>query len=90
MGVPVQTRDSSLKLMTWSVACMADGKDYAIDSVEGRICAEYFDLSTEIQDQKYVFSGTDRLSNVDHVWLVNALAFCIVYNISSSDGTVSI
>ena len=40
---------------------------------------EYFDLSTEIQDQKYVFSGTDRLSNVDHVWLVNALAFCIVY-----------
>ena len=26
MGVPVQTRDSSLKLMTWSVACMADGK----------------------------------------------------------------
>ncbi|KIM51384.1 hypothetical protein SCLCIDRAFT_33497 [Scleroderma citrinum Foug A] len=73
-----------------SAMSFAREQNYAIDSVEGQICAEYFDLSTEIQDQKYVFSGTDRLSNVDHVWLVNVLAFCIVYNIGSSDGTVSI
>ena len=26
MGEPVQTRESSLKFMTWSLACMADGK----------------------------------------------------------------
>ncbi|KIM59833.1 hypothetical protein SCLCIDRAFT_983597 [Scleroderma citrinum Foug A] len=69
MGEPVQTRDSSLKLMTWSVACMADGKD----------------PSTEVQDQTYAFKCYGQtIDDVGHVWLVNALTFSLVYNTFAS------
>ncbi|KIM60024.1 hypothetical protein SCLCIDRAFT_976483 [Scleroderma citrinum Foug A] len=94
MGEPVQTRESSLKFMTRSLACMADGKGYAIGSVEGRIGVEYFDPSPEVQDQKYAFKcHRQTIDDVDHVWPVNALAFHPVYNTfasAGSDGTVSI
>jgi len=94
MSEPAQTRESSLKFMTRSLACMADGQGYAIGSVEGRIGVEYFDPSQEAQDKKYAFKcHRQTIDDVDHVWPVNALAFHPVFNTfasAGSDGTVSI
>ncbi|KAI6101440.1 WD40-repeat-containing domain protein [Pisolithus croceorrhizus] len=94
MSEPSQTRESSLKFMTRSLACMTDGKGYAIGSVEGRIGVEYFDPSPEVQDQKYAFKcHRQTIEDVDHVWPVNSLAFHPVHNTfasAGSDGTVSI
>ncbi|KIJ11703.1 hypothetical protein PAXINDRAFT_171655 [Paxillus involutus ATCC 200175] len=94
MNEPAQTRESSLKFMTRSLACMVDGQGYAIGSVEGRIGVEYFDPSPEAQDKKYAFKcHRQTIDDVDHVWPVNALAFHPVYNTfasAGSDGTVSI
>ncbi|KIJ29057.1 hypothetical protein M422DRAFT_37087 [Sphaerobolus stellatus SS14] len=91
---PLQRRESSLKYMTRSLACMADGKGYATGSVEGRIAVEYFDPSPEAQSQKYAFKCHRQTSKgEDHVWPVNALAFHPVHNTFASaggDGTVSI
>ncbi|KAI0685726.1 WD40 repeat-like protein [Cytidiella melzeri] len=89
-----QSRESSLKFMTRSLACMADGQGYATASVEGRIAVEYFDPGPEAQEKKYAFKcHRQTINDVDHVWPVNALAFHPVYNTfasAGSDGTVSI
>ncbi|KAH7908032.1 WD40-repeat-containing domain protein [Hygrophoropsis aurantiaca] len=94
MDMPAQQRESSLKFMTRSLACMVDGQGYAIGSVEGRIGVEYFDPSPEAQEKKYAFKcHRQAVEEVDHVWPVNALAFHPVHNTfasAGSDGTVSI
>ncbi|ESK87306.1 mitotic checkpoint protein [Moniliophthora roreri MCA 2997] len=94
MDMPAQQRESSLKYMTRSIACMVTGEGYATASVEGRIAVEYFDPSEEAQQKKYAFK-CHRLTEdgVDHVWPVNSLAFHPVYNTfasAGSDGTVSV
>ncbi|KAG6819976.1 hypothetical protein H0H93_006879 [Arthromyces matolae] len=94
MDAPLQQRESSLKFMTRSLACMPDGQGYATASVEGRIAVEYFDPSPAAQEKKYAFK-CHRLTidDVDHVWPVNALAFHPKYNTfasAGSDATVSI
>ncbi|KAK7027445.1 mitotic spindle checkpoint protein Bub3 [Paramarasmius palmivorus] len=94
MDMPAQQRESSLKYMTRSVACMVTGEGYATASVEGRIAVEYFDPSDEAQQKKYAFK-CHRLTEdgVDHVWPVNSLAFHPIYNTfasAGSDGTVSV
>ncbi|KAI0078612.1 WD40 repeat-like protein [Panus rudis PR-1116 ss-1] len=93
-GGPAQQRESSLKFMTRSVACMPDGQGYACGSVEGRIAVEFFDTSAEAQERKYAFKcHRQTIDDVDHVWPVNSLAFHPVYNTfasAGSDGTVSI
>ncbi|EIN08222.1 WD40 repeat-like protein [Punctularia strigosozonata HHB-11173 SS5] len=93
MDRPTQERESSLKYMTRSLACMVDGQGYATGSVEGRIAVEYFDPSPEMQQKKYAFkSHRQTIDDVDHVWPVNALAFHPTYNTLASaggDGTVS-
>ncbi|KAH6908471.1 WD40 repeat-containing protein [Coprinopsis sp. MPI-PUGE-AT-0042] len=102
MAKPMQERESSLKYMTRSLACMLDGQGYATASVEGRIAVEYFDPSPEAQDKKYAFKchrqtvkeavaqpdGTTKTEEVDHVWPVNCLAFCPRYNTFASAGSV--
>jgi cell cycle arrest protein BUB3 len=94
MDAPTQQRESSLKFMTRSLACMSDGQGYATASVEGRIAVEYFDPSPAIQEKKYAFKcHRQTIEDVDHVWPVNALAFHPTYNTfasAGSDGTVSI
>jgi len=94
MDAPSLTRESSLKYMTRSLACMPTGEGYATASVEGRIAVEYFDPAPEAQDKKYAFKcHRQTIDDVDHVWPVNALAFHPTYNTFSSggsDGTVSI
>ncbi|KAI6097250.1 WD40 repeat-like protein [Pisolithus sp. B1] len=88
--------ESSLTFMTRSLACMSDGKGnfYAIGSVEGRIGEEYFDPSSEVQDQKYAFKcHRQTIEDVDHAWPVDSLAFHAVHNTfasAGSDETVSI
>ncbi|PAV24210.1 WD40 domain containing protein [Pyrrhoderma noxium] len=87
-----QERESSLKFLTRSVACMSDGKGYATSSVEGRIAVEYFDTSA--QGEKYAFkSHRQTINGEDHVWPVNALVFHPLYNTfasGGSDGSISI
>ncbi|KAF9005952.1 WD40 repeat-like protein [Cyathus striatus] len=94
MDAPTQQRESSLKYMTRSVACMPDGEGYATASVEGRIAVEYFDPSPAAQDKKYAFKcHRQTIEDVDHVWPVNALVFHPIYSTfasAGSDGTVSI
>lgn len=94
MDTPAQHRESSLKFMTRSLACMVDGQGYATASTEGRIAVEYFDPSPEAQEKKYAFKcHRQTIDDVDHVWPVNALAFHPAYNTfasAGSDGTVSI
>ncbi|KIK03821.1 hypothetical protein K443DRAFT_461558 [Laccaria amethystina LaAM-08-1] len=94
MDIPAQQRESSLKYMTRSLACMPDGQGYATASVEGRIAVEYFDPSPAAQEKRYAFKcHRQTINDVDHVWPVNALAFHPTYNTfasAGSDGTVSI
>ncbi|KAF9457547.1 WD40-repeat-containing domain protein [Collybia nuda] len=94
MDTPAQQRESSLKFMTRSLACMPDGQGYATASVEGRIAVEYFDPSPAAQEKKYAFKcHRQTIDDVDHVWPVNALAFHPTYNTfasAGSDATVSI
>ncbi|KAJ7597621.1 WD40 repeat-like protein [Mycena floridula] len=94
MDMPAQERESSLKFMTRSLACMTDGQGYACASVEGRIAVEYFDPAPAVQDLKYAFKcHRGAIGDVDHVWPVNALAFHPKFNTfasAGSDGTVSI
>lgn len=69
-------RESALKLLTGSVACMADGKGWASASVEGRIAVEYFDPSPEAQAKKYAFRAhRQAIEGVDHAYPINALAY---------------
>ncbi|KIY52677.1 WD40 repeat-like protein [Fistulina hepatica ATCC 64428] len=94
MDAPIQQRDSSLKYMTRSLACMPDGTGYATASVEGRIAVEYFDPDPAVQEKKYAFKcHRQAVGDTDRVWAVNSLAFHPVYNTfasAGSDGTVSI
>ncbi|KAJ7915521.1 WD40-repeat-containing domain protein [Mycena leptocephala] len=93
MSTPAQQRESSLKYMTRSLACMADGQGYATASVEGRIAVEYFDPSPATQAKKYAFKcHRHTVEDVDQVYPVNALAFHPLQHIASagSDATVSI
>ncbi|KAG8906635.1 hypothetical protein FRB99_006423 [Tulasnella sp. 403] len=91
---PTQRRESSLRFMTKTLACMADGKGFAISSVEGRVSVDYFDPSPEAQAQRYAFKCHRQVVNgTDLVWPVNALAFHPTYNTfatGGSDGTVSL
>ncbi|KAG5337580.1 hypothetical protein C0989_009305 [Termitomyces sp. Mn162] len=94
VDAPLRQRESSLKFMTRSLACMPDGEGYATASVEGRIAVEYFDPSPVVQEKKYAFKcHRQTINDVDHVWPVNALAFHPTYNTfasAGSDATVSI
>nr|GAT53707.1 predicted protein [Mycena chlorophos] len=94
MAKPSQQRESSLKYMTRSLACMADGQGFVTASVEGRIAVEYFDDSPAVQAKKYAFKcHRHTVDDSDHVYPVNALAFHPIYNTfasGGSDATVSI
>ncbi|KAJ9093436.1 hypothetical protein QFC21_006467 [Naganishia friedmannii] len=89
---PKQKRESALKFMTRSVACMADGKGWASGSIEGRIAVEYFDA--ELESRKYAFRcHRQTVDGVDCVYPINALAYHPIHNTfasGGSDGTVSI
>ena len=69
-------RESALKLLIGSVACMPDGKGWASASLEGRIAVEYFDPDPAAQAKKYAFRAhRHALDGVDHAYPINALAY---------------
>jgi len=94
MQEPTQKRESALKFMTRSVACMADGKGWASGSIEGRIAVEYFDSDPAVQSQKYAFRcHRQAVDGVDCVYPINALAYHPIHNTfasGGSDGFISI
>lgn len=84
---PWQRRESSLKFMTRSVACMPDDAGYASSSIEGRVAVEWFDPSAESQARKYAFKcHRQTVDEVDVVYPVNALAFHPVHGTFASGG----
>ncbi|PWY68413.1 nuclear pore complex subunit [Aspergillus heteromorphus CBS 117.55] len=84
---PWQRRESSLKFMTRSVACMPDDAGYASSSIEGRVAVEWFDPSAESQARKYAFKcHRQTADDIDVVYPVNALAFHPVHGTFASGG----
>ncbi|KAA8650941.1 hypothetical protein EYZ11_001873 [Aspergillus tanneri] len=84
---PWQRRESSLKFMTRSVACMPDDAGYASSSIEGRVAVEWFDPSAESQARKYAFKCHRQTSDeVDVVFPVNALSFNPIHGTFASGG----
>lgn len=91
---PWQRRESSLKFMTRTVACMLDDSGYATSSIEGRVAVEWFDSSPESQARKYAFKCHRQTAEdgADVVYPVNAMAFHPVFGSFASgggDGVVS-
>lgn len=73
---PDHTRESALKMLTRSVAPMADGKGWASASIEGRIAVEYFDPDPSAQAMKYAFRAHRATVNgQEQVYPINALAY---------------
>ncbi|WOO86141.1 Mitotic checkpoint protein BUB3 [Vanrija pseudolonga] len=91
---PESTRESALKMLTRTVACMADGKGWASGSIEGRIAVEYFDPDPAAQAAKYAFRAhRATVDGVEQVYPINALAYHPVHNTfasGGSDGVLSI
>lgn len=87
---PWQRRESSLKFMTRTVACMLDDQGYASSSIEGRVAVEYFDPDAAVQAKKYAFkchrTADPEDHSVDVVYPVNALAFHPVHRSFASGG----
>jgi cell cycle arrest protein BUB3 len=77
-------RESALKLLTGSVACMADGKGWASGSLEGRVAVDYFDDSAAGQGKRYAYKAhRQTVDGVDYTYPVNALAYHPVYVLHS-------
>ncbi|TXT04368.1 hypothetical protein VHUM_04135 [Vanrija humicola] len=91
---PESTRESALKMLTRTVACMADGKGWASGSIEGRIAVEYFDPDPAAQAAKYAFRAhRAAVDGVEQVYPINALAYHPIHNTfasGGSDGVLSI
>jgi cell cycle arrest protein BUB3 len=74
---PWQKRESSMKFMTRSVACMPSGQGWATSSIEGRVSVEFFDPDEDVQAKKYAFKCHREMSpeGIDVIYPVNALAY---------------
>lgn len=84
---PLQRRESSMKFMTRSVACMPSELGYASSSIEGRVSVEWFDPSDEAQAKKYAFKcHRENVEGVDVVYPVNALAYHTVHQATFASG----
>ncbi|KAL7425158.1 mitotic spindle checkpoint protein Bub3 [Cryptotrichosporon argae] len=90
-GAPVEPesrRESALKMLSRTVACMADGKGWASASIEGRIAVEYFDTDAETQANKYAFRAhRQTVDGVDYVYPINAIAYHPIHNTFASGGS---
>ncbi|RKF66820.1 Mitotic checkpoint protein BUB3.2 [Golovinomyces cichoracearum] len=87
---PWQQRESSLKFMTRSVACMPSDAGYACSSIEGRIAVEWFDPSVDSQARKYAFKchrqADSEGNGIDIVYPVNAVEFHPIFGTFASGG----
>ncbi|KAI1007919.1 hypothetical protein K3495_g296 [Podosphaera aphanis] len=87
---PWQQRESSLKFMTRSVACMPNDAGYATSSIEGRVAVEWFDPSADSQARKYAFKCHRQPDpdgdGSDIVYPVHALTFHPIHGSFASGG----
>lgn len=92
---PWQMRESPLKFLTRSVACMPSDAGFATSSIEGRVAVEWFEDTAETQARKYAFkchrqqaapSADDGGAPTDVVYPVNALAFHPVHTRTFASG----
>ncbi|GAA5824578.1 hypothetical protein JCM5353_007250 [Sporobolomyces roseus] len=85
-------RESNLKFMTRSIACMPDDTGYAMTSIEGRVAVEFFSESK--QSKKYAFKCHRQvIEGTDTVYPVQGLTFNPVHGTFSTgggDATVSL
>ncbi|KHN76893.1 Mitotic checkpoint protein BUB3 [Toxocara canis] len=89
LGEPEQVRDSPLKYQTRAVKCFPMGDAFVVSSIEGRVAVEYFDLSPEVQKNKYAFKchrEKDK-SGTELIYPVNCLAFHPVHNTFVTGGS---
>eukprot|EP01104_Vermistella_antarctica_P017780 TRINITY_DN636_c0_g2_i1.p1 TRINITY_DN636_c0_g2~~TRINITY_DN636_c0_g2_i1.p1 ORF type:complete len:331 (+),score=59.08 TRINITY_DN636_c0_g2_i1:212-1204(+) len=94
MNEPQQSRTSSLRFQTRTLAAFPDATGYAVGSVEGRVAIEYFDPSPAGQKKKYAFKCHRRKENgVENIYPVNTIAFHPVFGTfctGGGDGIVSV
>eukprot|EP01118_Nematostelium_gracile_P002884 TRINITY_DN1326_c0_g5_i1.p1 TRINITY_DN1326_c0_g5~~TRINITY_DN1326_c0_g5_i1.p1 ORF type:complete len:333 (+),score=61.75 TRINITY_DN1326_c0_g5_i1:105-1103(+) len=87
MKEPQQRRESSLKYQTRCIRCYPDGTGYAVSSIEGRVAMEYFDASSEAQQNKYAFKcHRININGVDTIYPVNCIAFHQPYGTFATGG----
>lgn len=87
---PWQKRESSLKFMTRSVACMPNDAGYATSSIEGRVAVEWFDPSEASQSRKYAFKCHRQPDpsgdGTDVVYPVNCITFNPIHGSFATGG----
>lgn len=93
---PWQQRESSLRYLTRTVACMPNDLGYATSSIEGRVAVEWFEDTPEVQARKFAFKCHRQPSTTfegDLIFPVNGLSFHPGYGTLATgggDGTVAL
>ena len=77
MSQPTEKRESSLNYATTCLRCFPKGDGYVTGSIEGRVAADFFDASAEVQkNKKYAFKcHREKKDDVETVYAIKALAF---------------
>lgn len=85
---PIMIKESPLKYQTRYIECMQNGQGYAISSIEGRVCIEYFSSDPEIQAKKYSFKcHREETTDSTTVYPVNTIAFHPRFGTFATGGT---
>ncbi|VDN07315.1 unnamed protein product [Thelazia callipaeda] len=94
LGEPEQIRDSPLKAFTIffqirSVKCFPNGEAFVVASIEGRVAVEYFDMSAEVQKNKYAFKchREKDQSGAETIYPVNCIDFHPLHNTFVTGGS---
>ena len=89
---PTEVFGSPLGFATSAIECFADGKGYAVGSIEGRCGIKFFDYTKTVQDTSldYCFKchrKEDLMAKKGTVWAVNGFSFCQKYGTMMSYGS---
>ncbi|VIO99452.1 Mitotic checkpoint protein BUB3, putative [Brugia malayi] len=89
LGEPEQIRDSPLKFQTRAVKCFPNGEAFVVASIEGRVAVEYFDMSAEVQKNKYAFKCHREKdeSGTEMIYPVNCIDFHPIHNTFVTGGS---
>lgn len=94
--IPIQTRESGLKLQINDLKTFPNEEGFAIASIDGRVSIEFFDPSESVQAKKFAFKchrQYNNLTQTDTVYPINSITFNPRNNnllTSASDGVVNI
>lgn len=93
-AITVHVRESSLKYQTRCIKASPDNQGFVMSSIEGRVAVEYFDISPEIQKNKYAFKcHRNKQAGVEYIYPVNTISFHRqhkTFATGGSDGVVNI